>query len=239
MVPSAWCTSSLQSRAQGCAHADDPFRHLLHLSIPLLLQGRVAQHLGHNQSSMQRRVGVCWAGNSLQLALNRGSLLGVVTHNGKASDALAVETHVLGIALAQAHVMAILQEDLNCLPVPHAVSTGKALVGHVKEGKVVLLKHELADLSPLAGSWVNARRIVCTGVQQKDAAVRCSLDILHHPLKIQATRLWLVVPVCGLVASCIPPDVVVVCPGWDGDVHLGVWQVPFLEICQKPAGSSS
>ena len=50
------------------------------------------------------------------------------------------------------------------------------LVGHVKEREVVLLEHQLAELCPLLGSGVDARRVVSAGVEEEDAAARGRLS---------------------------------------------------------------
>lgn len=52
---------------------------------------------------------------------------------------LTVETHVLGEALGQQDVVALLDEVAHCPGVTVDVSTGEALVGHVEEHQQVPL----------------------------------------------------------------------------------------------------
>mmetsp|Transcript_39769 Transcript_39769/g.71393 ORF Transcript_39769/g.71393 Transcript_39769/m.71393 type:complete len:241 (+) Transcript_39769:491-1213(+) len=144
VVPGTRGARGLQRLAQALAHGDDAVRHRLHLAVPLLLQRRVAQDLSDNSRAVERGVGVGGACDGLQLALHRARLSGVLADNGEAADALAIQSHILRVGLTQRDLVSILKEDLDGLPILHAVSAGKALVRHVEECKVVLLQHQLA-----------------------------------------------------------------------------------------------
>mmetsp|Transcript_36322 Transcript_36322/g.92813 ORF Transcript_36322/g.92813 Transcript_36322/m.92813 type:complete len:398 (+) Transcript_36322:1012-2205(+) len=237
VVPGAGGASGLQSGAQAGAHGDDAVRHGLHLAVPLLLQRGVAQDLGHNERAVQRGVGVGGAGDGLELALHSRGLRRILANHRQASDALAVQAHVLCVRLAQSNLVPILQEDLDGLTVLHAVTACKALVRHVKEGKVVLLLHHLAHSGPLLRGGVHAGGVVGAGVQQEHAAAGRCLHVLHHSLKVEAASLGLVVPVGGLFHPGVAPDVVVVGPGGHGDVDLAVGHVALLEVRHQAAGA--
>lgn len=77
-------------------------------------------------------------------------------------------TH-LGEGLGQSDLVTLLDKVAQCVGVAVRVARGKALVGHVEKGKVLLLLDDVADLLPVVVRWVHARRVVRTRVQQDDA----------------------------------------------------------------------
>ena len=83
--------------------------------------------------------------------------------------------------------------DRECVFV--GVSTGKALVGHVKERVVLLLLHHVADLSPLSFRRVDTGRVVGTSMQQDNAAFRSSFDVGNHTVEVEADSVLVVVPI--------------------------------------------
>ena len=84
--------------------------------------------------------------------------------------------HVLGKALAQAEIVALLDEVTEGKGVLVGVAAGKALVGHVKEGEELLLLEDVRELLPLLRRGVNASRVVCASMQEDDALCRRVLD---------------------------------------------------------------
>lgn len=101
-----------------------------------------------------------------------------------------------------------------------SVTASEALVGHVEESEVTLLLHDIADLAPLGLSRVNTSGVVSTGVQQDDAALRCSLDILDQTLEVQTNGVLVVVAVLLDLKAGVLEDSVVVGPAGVGQVNL-------------------
>eukprot|EP00197_Chlamydomonas_leiostraca_P002638 CAMPEP_0202857014 /NCGR_PEP_ID=MMETSP1391-20130828/107_1 /ASSEMBLY_ACC=CAM_ASM_000867 /TAXON_ID=1034604 /ORGANISM="Chlamydomonas leiostraca, Strain SAG 11-49" /LENGTH=364 /DNA_ID=CAMNT_0049535757 /DNA_START=1505 /DNA_END=2599 /DNA_ORIENTATION=+ len=223
--------------AQQRAHADDAVSHALDLLVPLRLELLVLEHRAHDQGAVQGRVGVHGARDALHLALHRARLLGAVGDQRERAHALPVQPHVLGVRLAAAQAVPVSQEDADGLRVALAVARRKALVRHVEEGEVALVAHEAGDLAPLLRGGVHARGVVRARMQQEHRPAGRGHDVLAQPVKVQAARLRLVVPVRGLRHARVRPDVVVVGPGGHGDVDLGLGHVPLLEVCKQAAGS--
>lgn len=128
--------------------------------------------------------------------------------------------HVLGETLAQSNVVALLDEVARGKGILVSVTAGKALVGHVEEGKVTLLLHDIADLAPLLLGGVNTGRVVSASVQQDDAVVRGGLDIGDQTLKVQTNGVLVVVAVLLDLEARVAEDGVVVGPARVGEVDL-------------------
>mmetsp|Transcript_33703 Transcript_33703/g.100365 ORF Transcript_33703/g.100365 Transcript_33703/m.100365 type:complete len:362 (+) Transcript_33703:59-1144(+) len=235
MVPRPLGAEVLQVLAQQLAHGDDAVSHALDLHIPLRLEVLAVEDLGHQQRAVQWRVGVHWARNRLHLGLNGRRLLGVVAHNGEAADTLTVQTHVLGVRLAEAHAVPVLDKLADGRGVAFTVAGRKALVCHVEERKVVLLLHRLRDALPLPRRRVHARRVVGACMHQEQAAILRLVDVLEEAFQVEATRDGIVVAVRGRLNASVLPNVEVVAPRWCRDVHLGAWHVALLELCHQTA----
>ena len=128
--------------------------------------------------------------------------------------------HVLGEALAQSDVVALLDKVTGRESVLVGVAAGEALVGHVEEGKVTLLLHDVADLAPLVLSGIDTGGVVSTGVQQDDAVVGGGLDVGDQALKVQADGVLVVVAVLLHLQAGVLEDGVVVGPAGVGQVDL-------------------
>mmetsp|Transcript_8514 Transcript_8514/g.21212 ORF Transcript_8514/g.21212 Transcript_8514/m.21212 type:complete len:266 (-) Transcript_8514:35-832(-) len=132
--------------------------------------------------------------------------------------------------------MAILDEDAQGGGVVLAVSAGEPLIRHVEEGEQLARLHRRRHLPPLLVGGVHARGIVRAGVEQKHGPLLGAVNVLHQPLEVQPARRGLVVAEGALLAPGVFPDVVVVGPGRDRDVHLGVRCKAFHEIRHEAAG---
>lgn len=116
--------------------------------------------------------------------------------------------------------MALLNEVAGSESINVSVTAGEALVGHVEESKVTLLLHDIADLAPLVLGRVNTGGVVSTGVQQDDAAVRSSLDVLDQTLEVQTDGVLVVVAVLLDLEAGVLEDGAVVGPAGVGEVDL-------------------
>lgn len=120
------------------------------------------------------------------------------------------------------------------------ITTSKTLVGHVEEGKVALLLHDIADLAPLVLSWVNTGGVVSARVEQDDAVVRGSLDVGEQTVEVEADGVLVVVAVLLHLKTGIRENSVVVGPagGWEVDL-LRVGVEALQEGTADPQGSGT
>lgn len=128
--------------------------------------------------------------------------------------------HVLGETLAQRNVVTLLHEVTRGERITVRVSTGKALVRHVKECKVALLLHDVANLAPLVLSRVNTGRVVRAGVEHDDAVVGGSLDVCNQTLKVETNGVLVVVAVLLHLQTGVLEHSVVVGPAGGREVDL-------------------
>ena len=80
--------------------------------------------------------------------------------------------------------MALLNEVTGGKGVAIGITTGKALIGHVKEREVILLLDDIADLAPLLLCWVNTSWVVSACMEEHNAVVRYGLEIRDHALEV-------------------------------------------------------
>lgn len=219
----------LEVGAEERAHLDDAVSHALDLTEPLLVESRVVHDGGGDTGTVDGRVRVEGTNEDLDLGLDALLLLGVLADEGESTNALAVETHVLGKALAQSDVVALLDEVAGSEGILVSVTAGEALVGHVKEGEVLLLLQDIADLAPLSLGGIDTGGVVCASVKQDDAALGGGLDIGDHALEVEADGLLVVVAVLSNVDTGVGEDSLVVGPARVGEVDLLGAGVELLE----------
>lgn len=108
--------------------------------------------------------------------------------------------------------MTLLDKVSNGKGILVGVTAGKALVGHVEEGKVVLLLDNLGDLLPLLRGGVDTSRVVGAGVEQEDAAQGSGLEVGNQTVKVKADGVLVVVAVGLDLEAGIAEDSLVVGP---------------------------
>jgi len=116
--------------------------------------------------------------------------------------------------------VALLDEVTGSKGILVGVTAGEALVGHVEEGEVALLLHDIANLAPLVLGGVNTGRVVGTGVQQDDAVVGGSLDVGNQALKVQTDSVLVIVAVLLDLEAGVLEDGAVVGPAGGRKVDL-------------------
>ena len=109
------------------------------------------------------------------------------------------------------------------------VATGKALVGHIEESKVVHLLGDLGEFLPLLSGRVDTRGVVSASVQEEDAALGGGLHIGNHAVKVEANGVLVVVAVLLNLEAGVGEDGLVVGPRGGRDVNLLVAGVEALE----------
>lgn len=210
----------LEVGAERRAHLDDAVSHALDLTEPLLVESGVVHDGGGDTGTVDGRVGVEGTDENLDLRLNALLLLGVLADEREGTDTLTVETHVLSEGLAQRDVVALLDEVAGSKGILVSVTAGKALVGHVEEGEVVLLLHDIANLAPLSLGGVNTGGVVGTGVQEDDALLGGGLDVGDQTLEVKTNGLLVVVAVLSDLEAGVREDSLVVGPTGVGKVDL-------------------
>lgn len=229
----------LKVGAEEGAHLNDAVSHALDLAEPLLVEGRVVHDGGGDTGTVDGRVGVEGTDENLDLRIDTLLLLGVLANEREGTNTLAVQTHVLGEALAQSNVVALLDEVARSEGILVSVTAGKALVGHIEEGEVLLLLHDIADLAPLGLGRVDTSGVVSASVEQDDAALGGGLDIGDQTLEVEANGVLVVVAVLTDLKAGIGEDSLVVGPAGVGEVDLLGAGVELLEESTANAQGTS
>jgi hypothetical protein len=137
--------------------------------------------------------------------------------------------HVLGKALAQSNVVALLNKVARRKGILVGITGSESLVSHVKEGEVALCLDNIADLAPLLRGWINTSRVVSASMQQDDAVLGSSLQVLNKTLKVQSNGVLVIVTVLGNLEARVLEDGIVVGPGRCWQVNLLGVRVESLE----------
>ena len=143
--------------------------------------------------------------------------------------ALTVQTEVLREGLRDTQLEALLDEVSHRPGVAVQVARGETLVCGVEEGEVATLAHDDGELFPLVLGEVDTSRVVSTGVEEDDGAGGGLTDAVQHAVEVEAFRLGVEVGVGCEGEADIGEYLVVVGPGWVGEVDggLGVRGVEF------------
>ncbi|KAI6759458.1 hypothetical protein HG530_010138 [Fusarium avenaceum] len=105
----------------------------------------------------------------------------------EASGAGAAE--VLGETLSNNELEALINKVADCPSILDKITGSKALVGGIEEREVVSLLHDGSNLGPLVLCWVNASRVVCTGMEDEDGTLGSRLQSLLEALEIKSLGL--------------------------------------------------
>lgn len=226
VVPRPRRLQLLQLPSQLRPHLNDPSRHRPQIRLPLAEQRRVVQHETGNARAVRGRIADLRPLQDRQLTAN--ALDRVCSVRSRARDeveaarTLAVKPKVLGKALRDAQLEALLDEMAHCPVILREVAGGEALVGAVEEGEVRLCFYRLGDLCPLLFCGVDAGGVVRAGVQEDDAAGGGGVEGGEHAGEVEGFggRGEVGIGLDGEVD--VGEDLVVVCPCWVGDVDVCV-----------------
>lgn len=94
----------------------------------------------------------------------------------------------------------------------------ETLVSAVEEGEVVAFTHDNSDLLPLFLCRVDTSGVVGTRMQKDDGTGRCSAQSSNHAIKIETLGFGREIRVLSKGKADIGEDLVVVGPGWVGQV---------------------
>ena len=167
MTPISWSVvGRSQEIVEPMTHGDDPVGHELDFGLPLLVKVFVCEDSIGDAGTMKGGIGIHRSDDDLQLTLHASLLLGIGGDEGESANAFAVETHVLREGLGESDLMTLLDKMTNGEGVVGSVSRGETLVCHVKEGEELLFLDNVRNFLPLSTSGVDARGVVCTGMQE-------------------------------------------------------------------------
>ena len=225
MLPRPGSALCLETLSQSLAHIRDTTTHRAQILLPHREQLRIVQHTTGNVGTVGRGVG------DLR-PLQHGELAGDVARGGcsvgtgcgdemEGARALAVETKVLGEGLGDAQLEALIDEVADGPGVADEITGCETLVGAVEEGEVVTLAHGHGDVLPLFLGGIDTGRIMSAGMEEDDGTRRGSAQGGDHAIEVEALGLRGEVGVVGEGESDIGEDLVVVGPGWRGEVEGG------------------
>ena len=226
MLPRPGGALCLETLSQSLAHVRNPTTHRAQILLPHREQLRIVQHTTGNVGTVRGGVG------DLR-PLQHGELAGDVARGGcsvgtgcgdemERARALTVETKVLGEGLGDAQLEALFDEVADGPGVADEITGCEALVGAVEEGEVVALAHGHGDVLPLFLGGVDTGRIMSAGMEEDDGTGRGSAQGGDHAIEVEALGLRGEVGVVGEGEADIGEDLVVVGPGWRGEVEGGL-----------------
>lgn len=223
MLPAAFLPVQLLELApQRFPHVDDPATHRAEILFPFLEEFPVVEHQAGDAGAVRGRVADFTALEDGEL--RRDSTDGVLGVGAGARDEMegagpfAVEAEILGERLRDAEFEALLDEVADGPGVVFEVARGEALVGAVEEGEVGFGADDLGDVGPLGVGEVDAGGVVGAGVQEDDAAFGGGFDGGAHAVVVEAFGLRGEVRVGFYGEVDVGEDLVVVGPGWGGEV---------------------
>jgi hypothetical protein len=125
--------------------------------------------------------------------------------------------------------MTFLHEVPGSKRIAICVATGKALVGHIEESKMLLLLDDIADPEPLLLCGIHTCWVMGAGMEDDDALSRGSPEVLEEAFEVQPNGPFIVVAVLLNLKTRILEDGIVVCPARCRDVDLFAVRVEALK----------
>lgn len=179
----------LQLLPQHRPHLLDASAHGAQVCFPLGKQRRIVQHGAGNAGAIRGRIADLTALKNGKLRRNTADGVGCIGawagDEVEGSGALTVKTEILGKGLSNAQFKPLGDEVADGPSVALQIARREALIGAIKERKVLFFADHLGELGPLRLRKVDAGRIVSTGVQENDAARRGLFDGGAHSGKIE------------------------------------------------------
>lgn len=184
----------LQEIVESFSHGDDSVGHALDLDLPVLVEfGRVENLSGETGSAVRGegerkskkgrkrdlldgRVRVHRPDQDLELTVDSSLFVLVGANQTERANSFTVETHVLGETLAQGNRESLFNKVSNGEGIVFENTRCEALVGHVKECKVVLLLEDLTQLDPLVLGQIGTEGVECRSVEEESGSVGGGLN---------------------------------------------------------------
>jgi hypothetical protein len=152
-------------------HLDDATGHHLDILFPFLEELGVVQDQSHQLRAISWGVPDLAKSEGGEATVNLTRDLCRRDDDMKGTNALAVQTSVLGETLADQQRDAASDEFPDSPSIPVQIAAGKTLIGTVEEGVVTLPYHHVRNPAPLFPGRIYAGRVVSTGVEEEDGTV--------------------------------------------------------------------
>jgi len=144
--------------------------HRFQVLVPFLIQSFVCQNQAHDPGTVGggvRNHGPLGFGNlGLDLILDLGRL----GDDRQVTGTFGIQAKVLGEGLGHKQFKTVIDKVPDRERVLVQIPRGKALVRAVKEGEMLLGRHDISNLAPLVRCGVNPRGIMGTGVEEEDGS---------------------------------------------------------------------
>ena len=137
----------------------------------------------------------------------------------ESASSFTIQTEVLCKGLRYAELETLVDEIADCPSILTQAAGSEALVCTVKEREVCPCSDSLSDLLPLSLRRVDTGWIVCTGMEEDNAAFGGRLDRIEHASKIETLSADAEVGICFDRETDICEDLIVICPCWGGKVY--------------------
>lgn len=207
MVPSAGGLELLsQQPVKFLPHLDNAAGHRLDILLPLLEQLGVVQNQSDQSRAMSWGIADLASTEDGELTADLIRNFGRRRDDVKGANTFAVQTSVLGEALADQQRNTTFGEFPNCPCIPVQITTGETLIGGVEEGVMTLLHHHIGNLTPLFLGRIYTGRVVGAGVKEEDGTVRSGGKGSEELIAGETDGLGVVVFVGGRIDSDVSED---------------------------------
>ena len=134
------------------------------------------------------------------------------------TGSFAVEPKVLGKGLRDAEFEALLDKVAHRPSVVFEVAGCETLVCAIEEGEMLLRSYDFGEFDPLLTGEIYACGVVCAGVQEEDASFWGRFNGGAHAGEVKHFGFGREVGVCFYGELDVCKYLVVVGPGWGGEV---------------------
>mmetsp|Transcript_27060 Transcript_27060/g.69630 ORF Transcript_27060/g.69630 Transcript_27060/m.69630 type:complete len:285 (-) Transcript_27060:259-1113(-) len=184
-------------------HRVDPVSHAFAFRPPLLAELGVLKDAGNNAGTVKGRVGPDASGYPLHLRQHLVLCLGVFCSDRESACPLTIQTKVLRERLGHGEIhIVIIGKHAHCSSIGLLITRGKALVGAVEKGEVVIFLHYICNLLPLLHGGVYTSGVVSASVKKEDRVSRSCVHVFEQTINID--RHGLSVEVAVLL--CLQPS---------------------------------
>jgi len=149
VAPVTGGTELLKSLSQTSSHVYDSVSHCLNTVSPLLVESWILENGINNPASMSWRIGVSCSNDQSHLRLKVYGKILVLEHHSQVTGPLVVQTKVLGERLSTEKLEASVSEISDTPGISVKAAASKALIGAVKEWKVLFALNDIRNLGPL------------------------------------------------------------------------------------------
>ena len=155
--------------------------------MPFLREGRIRENACGDRRTVIRRHGIDAAGDLQHVTLNRVGARFVLAHGDDRTDALAIQTEILGMRDGDQRLRQRLGHEAKSRHVLREVGS-ESLIGQVDERHETLAGAQLRERAPLLERQVGAARVVTGRVHEHDVSRAALLQAIEHFLEEQPVQ---------------------------------------------------